>query len=687
MKYTIKIFIIILVLSCISFSQIYAQDTESTRNPWQMTQQQYELYENTSVSQLNTASGAHPNYGALSLPDVSYITNQPDNGPQPTQAQFRFLAAPSHYLKDDPVVFPNQPGASHLHMFFGNTRTDANSEVGTGSPNDLMIRGASTVQGGKGANPSAYWMPALVDGPLNGCDDQRKIILPDAITVYYKTRRPGESQLIPEGLEVIGGNLPQSPGGMVHGMTIQNSSGGSFREGARWGFYDPAQGLLVQGQPTIPQSNPGGYKWLRAVIGFPQCFAAESNGGFVLSSPNHLSHQLMLEDAQGWSRDDQSCPDSHPNRIPKIEILVDFRWPDDNDVSGWRLSSDMNAATAAQVPNPGGSLHGDILFAWNPMVQQAWKDECHDPNDPRNCSIGQTGTQWILDRITNTATINNMAYTGQTDYLSDPYDTCISCPAVGTPCNDNDPNTINDIEDGNCGCVGTCLPAGTSCDDGNLNTQNDVLDANCNCAGTPLPISNCDFITNGDFSNDTTDWSSWSCDVDAGSGACRITNIQQGVNPWNAALSYTTYNFETINLTATLQTYTFTFTMNEVTDSNAFLEFFFGESDVNLFLGEVSLVETACVGLRELSNEMITNYTIFPNPVSDILTVKFDLSDEYNSGTVRLFDLNGKIVLEEQKEMFITNQFQMNIHTIPAGVYMLRVDVGGYFLTHKLVKY
>gem|GEM_PF-250329 len=477
-----------------------------------MAQAEYERFENTSVAALNASPGAHPTFGALALPEVSYIVGQGDNGPSPTQAQFRFLAAPSHYLKDDPIVFPNQIGRSHLHMFFGNTRADANSVVGSGDANDLLIRGASTVQGGKGANASSYWIPALVDGPLNGCANQRKIILPDSITIYYKTRRPAETQLIPEGLATIGGNLPQTPNGMVHGMRIENSGGGDFREGALWGFYDPARGLAVDIQPTIPQSNPNGYRWLRASIGFPQCFASEVDGGFRLRSTDHLSHQHMLEDSGGWNRDDLPCPASHPNRIPKIEILVDFRWPADNDVSGWRLSSDMGADTDAQVPFPGGSLHGDILFAWNEKVQQAWKGECLDAADPRNCSLGQTGTQWNLDRIGNTATINNMVYTGDPT-LPDPFDCADNCPPAGTPCDDENPYTTGDMADGNCGCAGTCLPAGTACNDDNPLTQNDVLDGNCNCAGTieppvlppPPNATTCAFSTGTTLTRDSMD--------------------------------------------------------------------------------------------------------------------------------------------------------------------------------------
>ncbi|TPN84649.1 sugar-binding protein [Aquimarina algicola] len=449
-------FILFAIALLVEFNA-FAQES-TTRNPWQMKQEQFELFENVSVSELNNSPGSHPDYGALTLPGVSKSSNKPDNGASPQQGQFRFRAAPSHYLKDDPIVFPDQPGASHLHMFFGNTRADAYSEVGTGSQDDLLVRGASSVQGGKGANASAYWIPALLDGPLSGCDDQRKIILPDNIIVYYKTRRPAETQGgIPHGLEVIGGNLTHTPGqGMVHGMTITNSGGGNYRQGAVWGFYDPSRGLLVDPQPTIPKSNPKGYKWLRAVIAFPQCFAIEADGQVKLSSPNNLDHQLMLEDSQGYSQDNLICPDSHPYRIPRIELLIDFRWPENNDTSTWRLSSDMGADTAAKVPHPGGSLHGDILFAWNLMVGKSWKENCHNPSNPRNCSNGHTGTQWRLEGIDNRPMITNSVYTGN-PYLSDPYDCEVSCPAAGTPCNDEDPNTTNDVENGNCNCKGTTI--------------------------------------------------------------------------------------------------------------------------------------------------------------------------------------------------------------------------------------
>ena len=37
---------------------------------------------------------------------------------------FQVLCNVSHFKADDPIVFPNRPGAAHMHSFYGNTSTD-----------------------------------------------------------------------------------------------------------------------------------------------------------------------------------------------------------------------------------------------------------------------------------------------------------------------------------------------------------------------------------------------------------------------------------------------------------------------------------------------------------------------------------------------------------------------------------
>jgi hypothetical protein len=83
-----------------------------------------------------------------------------------------------------------------------------------------------------------------------------------------------------------------------------------------------------------------------------------------------------------------------------------------------------------------------------------------------------------------------------------------SCLYQNATCDDGNANTMNDVIDGNCTCLGvlmvngctnaqacnynpaanvdngSCLIQGASCNDGNANTTNDVINANCQCAGT-----------------------------------------------------------------------------------------------------------------------------------------------------------------------------------------------------------
>jgi hypothetical protein len=85
-----------------------------------------------------------------------------------------------------------------------------------------------------------------------------------------------------------------------------------------------------------------------------------------------------------------------------------------------------------------------------------------------------------------------------------------TCIYPDTPCDDNNPDTFNDLLDSLCNCVGTlyvsgcmdpnacnynplaniddnsCILPGSPCDDGNAMTINDSLDVNCNCVGIDI---------------------------------------------------------------------------------------------------------------------------------------------------------------------------------------------------------
>ena len=111
--------------------------------------------------------------------------------------QVRSACGYSHMAYDDPIVFAGSPGASHLHVFFGNTTTDANSTQ------QSLDAGNSTCRGGT-ANRSAYWVPAIIDTGLN------QPVVPDGTITYYKDNgmspAGGPMTSLPNGLRMIGGN-------------------------------------------------------------------------------------------------------------------------------------------------------------------------------------------------------------------------------------------------------------------------------------------------------------------------------------------------------------------------------------------------------------------------------------------------------------------------------------------------
>ncbi len=86
--------------------------------------------------------------------------------PGPTRDTFRTRTRFTHFLQDDPIVFPGQPGASHLHMFFGNASVNASTTA------DNIRTNCSSASAGGTANCTGYWVPALFD--TNG-----SVILPD----------------------------------------------------------------------------------------------------------------------------------------------------------------------------------------------------------------------------------------------------------------------------------------------------------------------------------------------------------------------------------------------------------------------------------------------------------------------------------------------------------------------------
>jgi hypothetical protein len=250
---------------------------------------------------------------------------------------FRTVCTFSHMAYDDPIVFPGQPGASHLHSFFGNSALNASTTTAS------ILTGASTCRGGS-LNRSGYWVPAMVDA--NG-----RPRAPEDLLLYYKAGYQGGTPEniieMPAGLRMIAGDS-KSQTAQDHVYYACDS-------------WQPGQTLTNDYVKSIPTCGVG--QQLIMKVEFPSCW-----DGVNLDSPDHKSHMAYGDGVSG-------CPATHPRQISVITEHVKYKITA-GTTAGWRLSSDVVGAPA------GSSGHADWFNGWDAATVTKWITNCtHKRND------------------------------------------------------------------------------------------------------------------------------------------------------------------------------------------------------------------------------------------------------------------------------------------------------------------
>ncbi len=219
--------------------------------------------------------------------------------------EFVAFCAFSHRATDDPIVFPDQVGASHSHEFFGSVVTDAATTVAD------LVAGDTTCD--PAADRSAYWVPTLYDGEGNP-------LAVEHATFYYLVNvdEATDVQPYPVGLKVIAGNARATgPGEAAH---IKWSCLGSALS---------STGEIVE----CPVDSS-----LELLINFPDCW-----NGVDLDSADHSSHMAYSVDG--------ACPAGHPVVVPALQFKLRYAGRGGED---FRLAS-----------GPGYTAHADFFNAWD----------------------------------------------------------------------------------------------------------------------------------------------------------------------------------------------------------------------------------------------------------------------------------------------------------------------------------
>lgn len=306
----------------------------------------------TPVGQWIKASDIQPVPDIFDLSQaIGDVAPHADNDGAPDNVgAFRMGANASHLNYDDPIVFPGQPGAAHLHMYYGNRSVDAHSTYESLRRNPANTSDASMVDG------TGRWAPALLDGKGN-------VLIPNFVTLYYK-REPKSAPLhfrqkgwadLPRGIRfVFGANYDADPiEEDSHGRSPV--SFGLLRNGTwvnteRKRYLDEIAALALPGDE------------IHATLTAPECW-----DGVHVDSPNHRGHLKYGYWQKGEGR--WVVPESHPYVIPTITNSLSWVVKPGDDPKLFAFSSDI-----AMGKRPGETFHGDYFEAWSDPVKQMWHD-------------------------------------------------------------------------------------------------------------------------------------------------------------------------------------------------------------------------------------------------------------------------------------------------------------------------
>jgi Domain of unknown function (DUF1996) len=248
--------------------------------------------------------------------------------PSPTGANFVVRCPFSHREKVDPIVTPGGT-AFHMHDFFGNKTTSANSTL------ESLRAAASRTDHGTTCEPrpantfgdtAAYWIPKI-----SWKDSRGTTALKASQTFFYYRAGLKDPAIVkpqPPGLKIV----------TVQGQNVQwRCFGGAF-------------------SPTPPTRCSNGKLVLR--IFFPDCLAVNSSGQPLTDTAedpvrfpanDHRSH--MVDAVQPPDGGKATCPPSHPYPVPRLQ--TNFQFPMPTTSGKVKLSSGEYS-----------TMHADFFNAW-----------------------------------------------------------------------------------------------------------------------------------------------------------------------------------------------------------------------------------------------------------------------------------------------------------------------------------
>jgi hypothetical protein len=251
----------------------------------------------------------------------------------------------THQLHDDPIVYPNQSGAAHLHTFLGNASTTATSTYAS------MTAAAGC--SGLAADTAGYWAPALY---RNGIEVLPQEVAPPNGTdatyhareqVYYRELSPTVA-VLPPNFAMVAGNS--------HATSVADNP--YLGKELYWGCSDNTPDVKA----TAPINCASGIVALH--IGFPSCW--DGTMPAATGGPQNMTAHVSYPD-------NTTCPPAFPIAIPRIIMRLEY--PLGTDSSGITLAG-MNKRGGFIKKAPTYTVHGDFWNTWQQPVLARLTNDC-----------------------------------------------------------------------------------------------------------------------------------------------------------------------------------------------------------------------------------------------------------------------------------------------------------------------
>lgn len=213
----------------------------------------------------------------------------------------------SHRLQEDPIVYPRQRNAGHLHDYYGNRSADRNSTLRS------LRRGRTNC--GATSDKAGYWAPTLFyrGEPVKASN----------VDFYYRSNitKADTVKPYPAGLKIIAGD--------AHARRPQKHSV------QYWG--------CDHGHPSSDMPfDCGSNNAVTAHINFPECW-----DGRRRDSNDHQSHMRY---ARENSSGEYNCTRRYPVPVPRLIIRLE-----------WPISNGDRVTLSSGEPF---TMHADFFNAW-----------------------------------------------------------------------------------------------------------------------------------------------------------------------------------------------------------------------------------------------------------------------------------------------------------------------------------